>query len=391
VQKHLIHTEYSDGPIELRYLVHIDKRLAAAFILDPSRYQIKKEYTRLFTKGTLIRSTALTNRGWHSMASMMAPAVPRGKTSQPFIPFVGWDFTARESQWSEEDQTLSTPQKLIGLYGKSLERVNPQAAPRVVEWATSLEPFEAGPASEAGFSTSSDIREMDQTSQHSEKTEDTSGMNMLSAGMQSLNTTAYTSEGTTEPIMDAHSFPLIDLGETVKETVGGANTIASDPVKEITPTADFDRDLFGDMFAPELVSDNAQKEAQDLLSTSPEQLYTFTYNTLQPDGGQVPRQCDWPIDQSGGSLSTKQLPEREPRVLDGEQQTRQYFNTMNQQGGRSHKTKASTAQNWGQSITGLIKSKFYDDVSRMLQPLRFYLGQVTLKVEVGRLWFTKIG
>lgn len=421
VQRHLLYTELYGNPVELRYLAHISKRCVATVILDPSRYQPSKVYAKLLEVGCSVRSTISAGRAWKSMEANRSPAVPKDRVLLPFAPFSDWKFPEREAQCDPEDQVAAPAAEPISL------NVNPQAAPLVLEWATKVPPFDSVSMTQVDKKATSASKEAMQSPRDHPPQGNLSGTPILSPEVEPSYTTERTHKSSNieslgsfnaktscvprdqpsnmapEREREAISRPtpsniapqgasdrnyafLASLEERDKdpqahamppESLRGIADVNQTGTTDSAPTVskgvvriEFDHDLFGEEFDPDKApaTGETHQKVIDLLDTPLEELYSV----------------DAPL------LPLPLAPQLQ--VMHAEHEYSQYFRTMRQQGARRNQSGSPSKKRGAnqQAPNMAIKAKVYDSLSQMLEPLRFYSGEVTLKAEICRIWFTKI-
>lgn len=109
--------------------------------LDPREFQLPNDYGKVFVKGCCVRLVTYnkphdTNQPMLSVT--FSPAISEDKVSEPYQDFNNWGFAAKEREITED--MSSVPQQLMVQTSDALKRVNPQAAPHVLEWANNLPP-----------------------------------------------------------------------------------------------------------------------------------------------------------------------------------------------------------------------------------------------------------
>ncbi|KAI1852363.1 hypothetical protein JX266_002541 [Neoarthrinium moseri] len=410
-QVNVLYTEQTDGKaiteVELRYLGQTNrKRYLTPVFLDPTKFAVEKDYEKLFEKGSFVRSVKEPKPG-HSATSETSPMISRKSSRHEFLAFDKWSFSDKVMNWDVNGVSPpSIPQTLEGANSTCLERVNPQAAPRVLEWATTLPTFPI-----RSVATSTSVASWG-ASRHKQPTLDHVGHKPLPIEEDLMTfeetTVATRADGDEQPGigLTANRFHRTPIYQSRSEmdpspqttnassqvhqrtpvsrdnriqniknqlvTLGkGTNSATSTPNKGKKQLEDpftnggnlhirSDDDLLGNNVVPSSLQATRREEPHDLLSFSPHETVLLA-RPLSP-------------------IRVVSPVEKEPR---------QYHQTMKQKAA----SKTQDREMEGGSapyIDSAAQKKIKGSLYQIFAPLRIYQGSVTLKAELGRLWFTKI-
>lgn len=369
-------------------------------VLDPTRFRPSTGYSKLFEKGSLLRSTKREQGQLVSAAAQLSPAAPQEVILKPFFPFLEWKPTYRNEDWGMTTPAISISRKqtLSILDNDHLNQVNVvglQTTPRVLEWANAIPPFHSlsiiqdqepseqsrsrnptlGPS--ARGSVTSDLITINDSSVGPQEPGNASlrmnshfGEFITSPGRQSRidvdNTTERVeAESTTSVALEKHFMNLKEALSTFNlKTVQKFNTgnidkssEGEDNIRALSET-DSDKSLFGEFYAPQAIQETPRYEPLDILSTSP-QRSAQDIDILIP----APTPA-LPINNSN-NISTVmrcKVPDYRPAVARLEQR----------------------------GLDPDTENRIYVHLSGMLEPYRLYQGIVNARAEIGRFWFTNI-
>jgi hypothetical protein len=143
-----VYAEGDAGLVELRYLLHLNRRFVTTVFLDPRDFRLVEynsnygnDYGKVFVRGCFVRLVPFNQSldNYKPILSVtFSPAISQEEAFSPFSAFHRWNFAAKECEYTQD--MLSIPQQVVGPTSESLEQVNPQAAPHVLEWTNSLPP-----------------------------------------------------------------------------------------------------------------------------------------------------------------------------------------------------------------------------------------------------------
>ncbi|KAK8048615.1 hypothetical protein PG994_010345 [Apiospora phragmitis] len=323
---------------------HLNEGLLTTIFLDRTRCVLKKgqsTYGTVFSNGSVV-SKALydyASKGYRSTPHPdIAPAFEKSKAASAFTPFKGYRYSAKISTWVDADSSASHSQPSSAVVA-DFSSVNPQVAPNVVQWAKRTA-LENGKDEDFPMPTNNPLQlSQDPNVQREAKWGD----------VREIDPFAASSSMTASP-----------------ET-----TNASSLQKKAPP-----RDLLD---SPARTPKCAGPEEPSLRRShgGDENLVSFS-----PEKDSTAALVSWSMQPL--------LPS--PRIVVGEQQSREFHVTMEQRApskkSQNRQTQSSTAQRPDPSpeVIGKVSNRLVE----ILEPLRMFQGAVSLKAELGRFVFTKL-
>lgn len=444
----MIYTEDNSAVVlvELRYLAQTDRRYLRNVVLDPTKFQPEKDYEKLFEKGCFLRSMKRERGGLVPAAAVYSPAVEETKSTQPFVPFQSWKVKHKEHRWDMAGSPLCVAQTLPAVDDGRLKLVNPQAAPHVLEWATALPPFRC--RSNASGDGSSITSRAEATSL--EGPEDGHGSifkDLLTIdGLQTVESApdfvsyqgsvlqpsrAATNQGvpihqsrssmiSCPPTTNASSFtterrnyvprdcrridgPSPNSGKCLltEDLAGGSEAASTDSAEGEQHVDDLKAALdamrlaaIPSISANRVIATNAQnvsKSHEESFEASDEELSGGAFSP-EGDEDRTPRQETF--DLLGASppnppcVTESQMPT--PTSVNFGRQASHFNSAMSQKAPVSQPDTNVKSRKGPRAIESSTQEKLHAYIHEMLTPLRFYQGQVSLRVEIGKMWFTNI-
>ncbi|KAK6865171.1 hypothetical protein PG995_001699 [Apiospora arundinis] len=339
------HVLYSSSQVtymtELRYIAHLSEGLLTNIFLDRTKFPtVSKKYGRIFTKGSVVSKLLYNGAsgGYQSVPQRITPAIEKSKATSAFAPFKGHKYVPKVST-SVPDKVSASGSRPSSAVQADLSGVNPQAAPNVARWAKNTALVTS--------STKTAPRPMDEPSQQSQ--DPTLQANENWGGAHEIDPFGTHSSVTASP-----------------ETTNASSLQNNAPPRDLlsSPTPIPRRAGAGNLDTPP-----SNDGESDLISFSPTKSY------------------------EGTSMSWSMKPLLpSPRIVDGEQQSREFHSTMNQQAPskkpHNRLTQRSTApkQDPNPELIGKVSNK----LAKILEPLRMFQGRISLKAELGRFVLTAV-
>lgn len=141
----------STGLVELRYLASANLVYVQNVVLDPTRFNLKQGYGKLFKQACVVRSVRMQHGLDHLVpeAADLRPAVSKQQAGHAFEFFRNYTVTEKEPIWAELALSMSkgatdeprTP-SLIAFDDGHPSQMNPQANPHVLSWAKAVSQFD---------------------------------------------------------------------------------------------------------------------------------------------------------------------------------------------------------------------------------------------------------
>lgn len=408
--------------VELRYIAQTDRRYLRNAVFDPTKFQLSHSYEKLFEKGSWLRSMKREKGSLVLAASPLTSAVQQTHVTHPFEPFTDWTVARKDQQWDLAVSAMGITQTLPMLDDDRLKLVNPQAAPRVLEWATTLPPFNNSSIREecsvtnhtasltlevpdiGAISTNEELITINDV-QETETPVITSYVGSMLQPVEAAGPALYQSRSlmTSSPQATDGSSLYADRPKYVSPCFNSPGPIKGKPLPseasgfdDVDPIGDEceqhhnkikatllatcilrptvnaslashspekvsygqanspDDELFGEVFSPSgNRQDTPRQETFDLLSASPREF------------------------ASGSQLLTPILTSfTQNSTLSGEKMI--------------PKAPVPRSKQCSRGIDSRTREKICDYIFQMLEPLRFYRGIVSMRVEIGKFWFTKI-
>ncbi|KAK8125738.1 uncharacterized protein PG998_001497 [Apiospora kogelbergensis] len=326
------HVLYSESQAtymaELRYIAHLNEGLLTTIFLDRTKGAPKNIYGRIFSKGSVVSKSLYSNAsgGYLAAPQPITAAIEKSKATSAFAPFKGYKYAAKASSWVP-DESSSTGSRPSSAVQGDLSGVNPQAAPNVAQWAKKTALVNAN-IKTAPMS-------MDKPSQP------------LWGGAHEIDPAGTHSSVTASP-----------------ETANASSCQTKAPARDLLSSPVRTQKSSGSSKPDPLVSSDGDI---DLIAFSPQK------------------------DNSDAFISWAMKPLLpSPRVVDGEQKSREFHSTMEQQASSKKLTSAEAQRFSTQKLdpTPEVIGKVSNKLAKILEPLRIFQGTVSLKAELGRFIFT---
>lgn len=144
----------STGLVELRYLASANLVYVRNVVLDPTRFNLKQGYGKLFKQACVVRSVRMQQGLGHLVpeAADLRPAVSKQHAEHAFEFFRDYTVTKKEPIWAELALSMSkgatdeprTP-TLIAFNDGRPSQMNSHADPHVLSWAKAVSQFDFKP------------------------------------------------------------------------------------------------------------------------------------------------------------------------------------------------------------------------------------------------------
>ncbi|KAI4598362.1 hypothetical protein KJ359_002771 [Pestalotiopsis sp. 9143b] len=344
----------STGLVELRYLASANLVYVRNVVLDPTRFNLKQGYGKLFKQACVVRSVRMQQGLGHLVpeAADLRPAVSKQHAEHAFEFFRDYTVTKKEPIWAELALSMSkgatdeprTP-TLIAFNDGRPSQMNSHADAHVLSWAKAVSQFDFKPHMPSS---------------------------VISGGLITKSQPFKLPTKTSLGVRDGTSIAELEDSKDATKTVTCANGRNSGGLGKFTDTSPYLLDLSDadglDAATTQFTNVSVGISTQELISSfdSLSLLDSFPSKTIHQTAPAAAAPQMW----------QSRMPRSGPATTDGEIES-------STDGGYTEPT--AVEDDPATPVNGIITS-----LTQVLNPLRLYQGSVSLKAELGRIWFVGI-